>query len=96
MKHFFFLRKMPHALKSEYSNIFQDQMLRICFSVADIVDLLSHSTAWTHAPSHYTQRIALAWRGDVSGTGRGAVPPPQHFSAASVRELSVLPLTMTE
>lgn len=61
--------------KSEYLNMFQDQMLCICVSVADIVDLLSYSTIWTHAPSHNTQHIVLALRGDVSGTSRADFPP---------------------
>lgn len=56
-------------------NIFQDQMLCIYISVADIVDFLSHSTIWTQAPSHNTQHIVVTWSGDVSGTSRADFPP---------------------
>lgn len=70
------------AAKSEYSSIFQDQMLRLCISVADIVDILSYSTIWTHAPSHNTQHTVLAWRGYASGTSQADFFP-QLFCSVS-------------
>lgn len=68
----------PKHVTSRSRNIRTYSKTRCCvfvFSVADIVDLLSHSTIWTHAPSHNAQHTVLAWRGYASGTSQADFPP---------------------